>query len=88
VTGFGLAVAVGVTYPSVDDPILVGIQIDMQAVGHADAFHDAMLVAAMLAADPLYFGGMALVQDGIVGYQAGIPAAADEVRDGLPYHIR
>jgi uncharacterized protein YktB (UPF0637 family) len=38
----GLAVALGVVDPSVDDPILAGVQVDIQAINHADAFDKAM----------------------------------------------
>ena len=57
------------------------VQVDIQAIDHADAFHDAMFVAAILAPHPFYLEGVALVQHAVVEYKAGIPAATDEVCD-------
>ena len=70
--------------PPIDYPVFAGIQVDIHAIDDTDAFHDAMLVAAILAAHQFYLERMALVQDSIVEYQAGVPAAADKVSDGLP----
>jgi hypothetical protein len=50
----------------------------------ADAFYDTMLVATILVAHHFYIERVALVEDSIIEYQAGIFAAAGEVSDGLP----
>ena len=85
---FGLAVPVGIIDPPIDYPVFAGIQVDIHAIDDTDAFHDGMLVAAILAAHQFYLERMALVQDSIVEYKAGVPAAADKVSDGLPDGIR
>ena len=84
----GLAVALGVVDPPVDDPILAGVQVDIQAINHADALDKAVFVAAILVSDEFHLGGMALIQHGIVEYQSGICAVLDKMAHGLPNGIR
>ena len=84
----GLAVRAGVVDAPVDDPVLASVQVDVHAVDDADAFHDAVLVAAVLAAHEFDLERVALVQHRVVEDQAGVPAAADQVPDGPPDGIR
>ena len=66
----GLAIALRVEDAVIDDPILSRIGIDVQAVDHANALDQAMLVAAVLQANQLDGVGMLLVQDGVIEHQA------------------
>ena len=88
VVELGLAVAAGVVHPPVDDPMLAGVKVGIQAIDHANALHDAVLVAAVLAAHQFHLEGVALVQHGVVEDQAGVCAAADNVAHGRPDGIR
>jgi len=81
VVELGLAVRVGVVGAPVDDPVLAGVEVDIQAVDDADALDNAVFVAAILAADEFYVERVALVQHRVVEYQAGVFAAAD----GIPH---
>lgn len=84
VVEFGLAVPVWIIEPPIDDPVFAGVHVDIHAIDDTNAFDDSMFVAAILAPYQFHLEGVALVQDRIVEYQAGIPVASDKVSDGLP----
>jgi len=85
VVELGLAVRVGVVDAPIDDPVLAGVEVDIQAVDDADALDDAVFVAAILTADEFYVERVALVQHRVVEYQAGVLGVADGVLHRQPH---
>ena len=84
VVELGLAVGVRVEDPPVDNPVFAGVEVDVQAVDHADTFDYPVFVAAILAAHELYFERVAFVEDAVVDYQAGILVVTAGVLDQQP----
>lgn len=77
VVELGLAVRVRVVDPPVDNPVVAGVEVDEQAVDHADAFDHHVFVAAIhwrRTSHEFYFKRVAFVEDAAVDYQAGILA--------------
>ena len=81
----GLAVRVGVVGAPVDHPVLAGVEVDIQAVDHADALDHRVLVAAILATHEFYVERVALVQHRVVEDQAGVLGVADGVLHRQPH---
>jgi hypothetical protein len=67
----------------VDDPVVAGLDIHVQAIDHTDAFDQAMGVAAVLFSHQLDLVGVVLVQNVVIENQTGIVVKLD----GLPRQI-
>ena len=55
VVQLGFTILVGIIDAPIDDPEFLGIQIDVYAIDHANALDHPMLIATILAANPVYF---------------------------------
>jgi len=80
----GLAVAVGVVDVVADDPELLSLGVDMDAVDHPDALDHRLGVAAVLAAHQPDAARMALLQNRVVEDRVAFFAGHDLPADFLP----
>lgn len=84
VVELGLTVPFGVKNPVVDDPESVIDWVVVNAVDHADALDDAVLVARVLTPDALNFIRVNLLENHIIKNQIPFQAACNQRFDFLP----